>query len=106
MVSPTLQGAPPNGFGEAVVACDMLELRKFPSLDSYQKRLLWTHTEVDLALHPVVGLVLQVGDAEMFPEAVSQQGPGFTAIEDGGDERLVQLELPSKTDGVAPPDPV
>ena len=47
-----------DGFGEAVVACDMPELGKFPSLDSYQERFLWTHKEVDLDLHPVVGLVL------------------------------------------------
>ena len=63
------------------------------------------HKGVDLALHPVVGLVLQVGDAEKFPQAlgfeglgpffrVSKQGPCFTAREeDGGDKRLVELEL-------------
>ena len=74
--------------------------------------------EVDLAPHPVVGLVLQVGDAEKFPKAlglegpdpflkVSKQGPCFTSIEeDGGDVRLEQLELACKADGVAPPDPV
>ena len=50
--SPTLLK---NGFGEAVVACDMSEPCKFPSLDSCQKRFLWAHEEVDLALHPVVG---------------------------------------------------
>ena len=48
--------------------------RKFPSLDSCQKRFLWTHKEVDLAPHPVVGLVLQVGDAEKFPQALSFEG--------------------------------
>ena len=57
-VSPTLQSALKGGFGEAVVACDMPELCKFPFLDSCQKRFLWTHKEVNLALHPVVGLVL------------------------------------------------
>ena len=35
------------------------------------KRFLWTHTEVDLAPHPVVGLVLQEGDAEKFSQALS-----------------------------------
>ena len=82
------------------------------------RRFLWTKKEVDLAQHPVVGLVLQVGDAQKFPQAfgfksldpffsVSQQGPFFTAIEeDGGDKRLVELELAFKADGVAPPDPV
>ena len=55
-----------------------------------------------------VGLVLQVGDAEKFPHAVRKQGPCFTAIEeDGGDEKLVQLELLiCEADGVALPDPV
>ena len=40
---------------------------KCPSLDSCQKRFLWTPEEVDLAKHPIVGLVLQVGDSEDFP---------------------------------------
>ena len=53
---------------------------------------------------------------EKFPQAlgfesgsffkVSMQGPCFTAIEeDGGDMRLVQLELACKAYGVAPPYP-
>ena len=34
-------------------------------------------------------------------------GPCFTAVgEDGGDKRLVDLELARKADGVALPDPV
>ena len=33
--------------------------------DSCQKRFLWAHKEVDLVPHPVVGLVLQVGYAEI-----------------------------------------
>ena len=65
-VSPTLRGAQEDSFGEAVVARDMPEPCKFLSLDSCQKRFLWTHKEVDLAPHPVVGLVLQVGDMENF----------------------------------------
>ena len=73
------------------------KLCKFRSLDSCQERFLWTHKEVDLAPHPVVGLVLvlQVGDAEKFPHAlgfeslnlffrVSKQGLCFTAIEEDG----------------------
>ena len=48
----------------------MPEACKFPSLDSCQRRFLWTHKEVDLAPHPVVVLVLQVGDAEKFPHAL------------------------------------
>ena len=80
---------------------------------------MWhAHKEVDLAPHPVVGLVLQVEDVERFPHAlgfenldpffrVSKQGHCFTAIEeDGGDKRLVQFELVCEADGVAPPDPV
>ena len=118
MASPTLQGALKDGFGEAVVVCDMPEPCKFPSFDSYHKRFLWTHKEVDLAPHPVIGLVLQVGDAETFPQAigfksldpfskVSKQGPCFTAVEeDESCRRLVQLELACRADGVAPPDPV
>ena len=56
------------------MACGMPEPCKFPSLDSCQKRFLWTHKEVDLAPHPVVGLVLQVGDAEKFPQALGFEG--------------------------------
>ena len=56
MASPTLQGPLKNGFGEAVEACDMPKPCKFPSLDSCQKRFLWTHKEVDPALHPIAGL--------------------------------------------------
>ena len=40
LTSPTLQGARTNGFGEAVVACDMPEPCKFLFLDSCQKRFL------------------------------------------------------------------
>ena len=61
---------PGDGFEEAVVTRDMTkpcELPtkpcELPSLDSCQNRFLWAHKEVDLAPHPVVGLVLQVGDA-------------------------------------------
>ena len=53
------------------MACDMPESCKFPSLDSCQKRFLWTHKEVDLAPHPVVGLMFQVGDTKKFPKPLS-----------------------------------
>ena len=56
----TLKGALKDGFGEAVVACDMPEPCKFPSLDSCQKRFQWAHKEVDLAQNLVVGLVLHI----------------------------------------------
>ena len=52
------------------MACALPEPRKFPSLDSRQKRFLWTHEEVDLPSHPVVGPMLQVGDTEKFPHAL------------------------------------
>ena len=78
----------------------------------------WTHKGVELAPHPVVGLVLQVRDAEKFPQALgfedldpflraSKQGPCFTAKdEEGGDERLVELELAREADGVENPSTV
>ena len=83
-----------DGFG-AVVVCDMSKACKFSSLDSCQKWFLWTHEEVGLAPHPVVGLVLQVGAVEKFSHAlgfksldpffsISKQGPCFTAIEEEG----------------------
>ena len=75
---PTLQGALKDGFGEAVVACNMPEPCKFPSLDTCQKRFLWTHKEVDLAPHSVVGLVLQVGDMEKFPSPLAE--PNMTLL--------------------------
>ena len=57
-------------FGETVLAPDVPEPCEFPSLVSCQRRFLWAHKEVDLAPHPVVGLVLQVEDVERFPHAL------------------------------------
>ena len=74
--SPTLQDALKYGFVEAVMTCDLLEPCKFPSLDSCQKKFLWTQKEVDLVPHPVIGLVFQVGDAENFPQAL-----GFKSLD-------------------------
>ena len=60
--------------------------------------------EVDLALHPIAGLVLKVGVMDKVPHAlgfesldaffrVSKLGPCFTAIQgDGGNKRLVEPE--------------
>ena len=73
------------------MVCDMPEQCKFSCLDSSQNRFLWTDKGVDLASHPVVGLVAQVGDVGKFSQAlgfegmdpflrVSKQGPYFTAI--------------------------
>ena len=64
---------PKDGSGQAVVACDIPEPRTFPCLDSCQKRFLWTHKEVDLALQPVIGLVLQVGHVDKLPPALGVQ---------------------------------
>ena len=70
--------------------------------------------EVDLAPHPVVGRVVQVGNTEkfrkpgsfFFPESASRVN--VSAIEeDGGDKRLVELELACEADGFTPhADPV
>ena len=102
---PLLQGALKDGFGEAVVARDMPEPCKFPSLDSCQKRFLWTNNGVDPPPRPVVGLVLQVEDAEKFPQTlgfdtldpffrIGKQGPCSTAIEVTRD--LYELNLLAK----------
>ena len=48
----------------------MPEPCEFPCLDSCQKRFFWTHKKVALTPYPVVGLVLPVGDAERFPQAL------------------------------------
>ena len=66
MVSPTLQGALKDGFIKAVVARGMPASCEFPSLDSCLKGFLWAHKILDLAPHPVVGLVFQLGDSEKF----------------------------------------
>ena len=46
--SPTLKGVQKDGFRETVVASDMPDPCKFPSLNSYQKRFLWSINEVIL----------------------------------------------------------
>ena len=80
------------------MACDIPEPCKFPSFESCRKSFLWIHNGVDLTPHPLVGSVFQVGDAEMFSQALGfegldpfltiiKQGSCFTAIEeDGGDK--------------------
>ena len=100
------------------MVCVMPKPCKFPSLDSCQKSLCGLSKEVDLVLHPVIGLVLQVADAEKFHRALGlknldpfyqsqQTGLCFTAIEeDGGDKRLAELELACDSDGVGSPDPL
>ena len=56
------------------MACDMPEPCKFQSLESCQKTFLRTHKGVYLAPHTVVGLALQAGDAEKFPQALGFDG--------------------------------
>ena len=60
MASPILQGTLKDGFGEAVVACDLPEPNNFPTLDICRERFLWAHKEVDFAPHPVAGHVIQI----------------------------------------------
>ena len=78
------------------MAVDMLEPSKFPSLDSCQRKFLWTHKEVDLAPYPIVGLVLQVRDAFgiWFQKPGQSSSKVQTSTEDNvGDKRLVRLNL-------------
>ena len=58
--------SPKDDSVEAITVCDMPEPCKFPSLDSCEKRFLWTQKEAELAPHPVISLVLPVGDTEKF----------------------------------------
>ena len=80
MVSPTLQDALKDGFGNVIMACYMSAPCKCQSLDSCHKRLLWTHKEADLAPQPVVGLVLQKEDVEKYPQALSFEGLIFVSV--------------------------
>ena len=106
-------------FREAVMARNMPESCKFPSLDSCQDRFLWTHKEVDLSCSAPSGWSYaprrrcgDVSSGTWFRKPgsffrVSKQGPCFTAMEEnGGDKRLAELELACEAEGVAPPDPV
>ena len=55
---------------------DIPEPFEFSSFLSCQKTFLSAHKEVYLALHPVFDLVLQVGDAEKFPQKL-----GFESLD-------------------------
>ena len=76
------------------MAHDTPEPYKFRSLDSCHKRFLRTHKEVDLASHPVVGLFLQVGDAEKFPQAL-----GFKSLDPFFQSQLAGSMFNSHTEG-------
>ena len=57
MASPTLQGALKDGLERlSWRTCETCPNHAIPSLDSCQKRLLWTHEEADSCCAPVVGL--------------------------------------------------
>ena len=51
---------------------------------SCQKRFLWAHKAADLAPHPVVGLVLQVGDAEVSSGTWSRKLGSFSQSQQEG----------------------
>ena len=65
-VWPIFLGTLKDGLREAVVACDVPEPCEFLYLD-------WHHKEADLVPQPVAGLVLRVGEAEKFPQALAFQ---------------------------------
>ena len=67
-------------------------MRVFLSLDSCQKRFLWIHKEVDLAPHPVVGLVLKVGDTKTFPRVFGFEGlDPFLSVRKQGPYRRMEV---------------
>ena len=116
MASPTFKGALKDDFGEAVVACEMPEPCKFSFLDSCQKRGSCGPTR-ELILLRIQSLVLCSSRSflmhlvskslDPFFFRVSKHGLCLTAVEvDGGDKRLVELELAGKAEGIVPPDPV
>ena len=81
---PTLIDALRGGYGEAVVACDMPTV---PSLDSCRTRFLWSHKDVDLTQHSVVGwscIVRQVRDAQKFTQALGVKSLDPLFLESGG----------------------
>ena len=83
------------------MAHDMPESCELPSLDGCRKTFMLTHKEVDIAPHQVAGLVLQEETRKPFSHAlclenwiffsVSKQGPCFTAIEQDGDDKKLEL---------------
>ena len=84
----------------------MPEPCEFLSLNSCQKRFLRIHQEVDFVPHPVVGLVLQVGDAEKFSLRSRKPGPeGITgeeykgAMETDKDKRVIDADIRVNEEG-------
>ena len=73
---PTLQDALKDGFGEVIIVCNMPKPCKFLSPDSLPEKVPVDLKAVDLAVHPVIGLVLQVVDADKFPQVL-----GFESLD-------------------------
>ena len=66
-------------WGEMDVVRGVPEPSELSSPDSCQQRLLWADKGVDLAPHPVVGLLFRLGYAEKLPRALGLErlDPGF-----------------------------
>ena len=62
MASLTVQGALKDCFAKAVIAWHTRTM---------QVSISWQLPEADLVPHPVIGLVLQLGDAEKFPQVLA-----------------------------------
>ena len=60
--------------GEAVMACDMPEPWKFPSLDSCQKRFLWNHRQI------LFSLAIAAIDEAILMQTFTEQVPSFYRI--------------------------
>ena len=84
--SATLQNALKDGFGEAVAACDMPEPASFRLLTVARRASFGLTRKFIFSPHPVVCLVLQVGDVEMFPQALGFESlnPFFSRNHRGG----------------------
>ena len=59
------------------MACDMPKTCRFSSLDRCQWSFLCSHKGDNLAPLEVVGLVVQIGDAEKFPQAFGFESLGL-----------------------------
>ena len=66
---PTLQGALMDAFGKDVMCVTSPRHESSPSFDSCRERFLWAHKEADLAQHPVVDPMFQIGDVEKLLQA-------------------------------------
>ena len=66
MAWPTLQG----WFCRGCLGVQLSQTMQVSVSRQLPEEVPWTHKEVDFALHPVVGLVLQEGDTEKFPQAL------------------------------------